>query len=277
MPMPPDVIAALRCPHCGDRFAALPGRLRCARGHSFDIARQGYVNLLTGRPPAADTPGMVAARGEFLAVGHYAPLAGLLARTAARWCGPGLVVDAGGGTGYYLRHVLSSLPECPGLALDSSVPALRRAARAGEHIGAAAVDLWRGWPLADGAASVVLDVFAPRNAAELARVLGHRGALLVLTPAPEHLAELRRLTGALDVAPGKLEQLDASLREEFSLAEREALATTLTLPPADARNLVAMGPTAHHLEQGGRAERLEALDEPVTTTASVFLSVYRRR
>jgi 23S rRNA (guanine745-N1)-methyltransferase len=186
-------------------------------------------------------------------------------------------VDAGGGTGYYLRHVLSSLPERPGLALDSSVPALRRAARPGEHIGVAAVNLWRGWPLADDAASAVLDVFAPRNAAEFARVLGQRGTLLVLTPAPEHLAELRRLTGALDVPPGKLEQLDASLREEFSLAEREPLRWTLTLPPADARNLVEMGPTAHHLEQGGRAERLDALDGPVTTTASVILSVYVRR
>ncbi|HLI35952.1 MAG TPA: methyltransferase type 11, partial [Streptosporangiaceae bacterium] len=70
---------------CGGGFAVSPGALRCGRGHSFDIARQGYVNLMPGgaRPGTADTAGMVAAREAFLAAGHYAPLARIVAGLAA--------------------------------------------------------------------------------------------------------------------------------------------------------------------------------------------------
>ncbi len=275
--MPAAVIPALRCPVCRDAFTALPGRLCCEQGHCFDIARQGYVNLLTGEAPAADTAAMVAAREDFLAAGHYAPLAELLARAATESCETGLVAEAGAGIGHYLARVLQDLPGCLGIALDTSVPALRRAARVSEQVGAAAADLWQNWPVASGSASLVLDVFAPRNAQEFARVLAPGGALLVITPAAEHLAEVRRLVGALGVAPGKLGRLDTSLAEEFDLAGREPLTWGLTLPPREVRSLVAMGPTAHHLERDGRAERLAALSEPVSTTASVVLSVYRRR
>src|SRR5438067_3187162 len=175
------VIRALRCSVCGDPVELTERALRCAKRHSFDVAKQGYVNLLHAKVPAgtADTTEMVAARAEFLAAGHYAPLANLVAEQVEA---SGLVVDAGAGTGYYLSRLLDRHSGAVGLALDVSAIALRRDARAHERLGAAVWNLWEPWPLASESAAVLLNVFAPRNATEFHRVLRPDGTLIVVSP-----------------------------------------------------------------------------------------------
>ncbi|WP_197681764.1 putative RNA methyltransferase [Actinopolymorpha singaporensis] len=267
---------------CGSSLTRAPGVLRCPQRHSFDVARQGYVNLLSARsrPPLADSGDMATARAEFLAAGHYAPLAGRLSEGVAALLPTdlheGLVVDAGAGTGYYLGAVLDRLPAASGLALDASVPGLRRAARSHERVGAVGWDIWQPWPLATGSASAVMNVFAPRNPAEFARVLRPGGVLAVVTPTAGHLAELRTLVTMLDVHEGKLDQLDSSLAGEFEPAVRETSTVELTLSPDDVRRVVAMGPNAHHLDRGDQRARLAELTEPVRATASFVLSFFRR-
>ena len=163
--------------------------LRCGAGHTFDIARQGYVSLLPAgsKGGGGDTAAMVQARADFLAAGHFTGLAAVLAEAAgaaAGWAAAsGCVVDVGAGTGYYLAAVLDRLPQRAGLALDISKFALRKAARAHQRIGAAVCDSWRRLPVADSAAVLALNVFAPRDGAELCRILHPAGSLLVVTPA----------------------------------------------------------------------------------------------
>ncbi|MGI8879020.1 MAG: putative RNA methyltransferase, partial [Jatrophihabitans sp.] len=103
------VLSALRCPSCAGSLRSDGTRVHCPHGHSFDIARQGYVNLTAGGTQArtGDTAAMVAARERFLATGHYGPLADRLARVSLHHDqgAPGLVLDLAGGTGYYLRAV----------------------------------------------------------------------------------------------------------------------------------------------------------------------------
>jgi 23S rRNA (guanine745-N1)-methyltransferase len=74
--IPAEAVRLLRCPHCGGGLKATDSSRRCARDHSHDIARQGYVSLFPSgrRTPSGDSPRMVAAREGFLAAGHYAPL-----------------------------------------------------------------------------------------------------------------------------------------------------------------------------------------------------------
>lgn len=269
--MDADVVAKLRCPVCGEPLEAAPGALRCPRGHSFDVARQGYVNLSAGRSPhPGDTAEMVAARAEFLAAGHYDFISAALAETARAAYQGGLVLDAGAGTGRHLAAVLDALPAAPGLALDVSKPALRQAARAHPRAGAALCDTWGRLPVADGAAGVVLDVFAPRNGPEFRRVLRPRGVLLVVTPAPDHLAELVERLSLLQVDPDKAERVAASLDGHFALAGETTLTRTLTLSPQEAATLVGMGPSAWHTAP-------VVLDGPVTVTAAVRLGVYVER
>ncbi|CAL2059381.1 Putative 23S rRNA (guanine-N(1)-)-methyltransferase [Streptomyces murinus] len=262
----------LRCPACGaPRLRPAPGALRCPAGHTFDIARPGYAALLTGAPATSgDDAPMVRARERFLATGGYAPLRRAVARLAAgTGTHPATVVDAGCGTGYYLAGVLDRLPRARGLGLDSSARALRSAARAHDRAAAVSWDLFRPLPLADGTADVVLDVFAPRNPAEFHRVLRPHGRLVVVRPTPRHLAELRdRLPGMVAVDPDKERRLHRALDPYFEDGGTERVEYRLSLDAADALDLVAMTPSARHLEPTGAAGRV---------TVSALVTVYRRR
>ena len=326
-----DVSGLLTCPVCGCGFpppaaGPPPAALRCATGHSFDVARQGYVNLLPGgaRPGTADTAEMVTARQTFLSAGHYAPLAeGVAAVAAAAWplaAGPPrmvgppsmvpfgstipaittsppgaqapagavippgtrpCVLDAGAGPGYYLAAVLDRIRGRPdgtdaaGLAMDISARALRRAARARPGIGAVGWDIWRPFPVRDGAVSLILNVFAPRNGPEFRRVLRDDGALIVVTPGPRHLAGLDGRAGLLAIDARKDERVGAALGARFALADARDLTVPLRLTRPEAATLVVMGPAARHTDPGAVRERLAGLPEPIEVTAAFRIARYR--
>lgn len=256
--------------------------MTCPTGHSFDIARQGYLSLLPGDAQlgSADTAEMVGARERFLGAGHFDALADSLAAEAERTLagGPaGAVLDLGAGTGFHLSRVLERLPGRAGLALDLSKHALRRAARAHERIGAVAADAWRPLPLHDEAVALALCVFAPRDGAELARVLEPGGALIVVVPGERHLAELVETLGLLSVDERKRERLAAKLDPHFGPANVSAIEWSLELSRAAVRDAVAMGPSADHADHEALAAAVAALPEPVAVTASVELFVRRAR
>ncbi|QXV62512.1 putative RNA methyltransferase [Amycolatopsis sp. TNS106] len=274
-PLPPEIVRSLRCSLCGDPVGAVDRTVRCGRGHSFDVAKQGYVNLLHARIPAgtADTAPMVAARVDLLSSGVYLPLADALAKVASDHVQNGMVIDAGAGTGYYLAHVLDAVPAAYGLALDVSAVALRRAARSHARAGAAVWNLWEPWPVADSSASLVLNVFAPRNAPQFHRVLTADGLLVVATPNPGHLGELGDLV--ISVGGGKDARLEDTLGERFTRVDRHEVTRQVTLAPAQVRQIVEMGPSAHHLHRDGRRDRLDAIDAPVDVTTSFSVTLYR--
>ncbi|MER6139651.1 putative RNA methyltransferase [Streptomyces sparsogenes] len=269
---------ALLCPLCGDGLRPRAAALGCPRGHSFDIARQGYAGLLAGgvSTASADTAAMVRARAAFLGAGHYAGLADALAALAAPLCPPGgTVLDAGAGTGYYLAAVLDAAPGAAGLALDTSKHALRRAGRAHPHAGAARWDLRRPLPVRTGSVDVLLNVFAPRNGGEFRRVLRPGGALLVVTPTPRHLAELRPSMGLLSVDAAKEDRLRRALDGHFRLEHTTPCDATVELTAEDAENAASMGPSAHHLDPDEVRRRAARLPAPLRVTTSFRLSVYR--
>lgn len=240
--MDPRIVDRLRCPVCGEPLEQAPDlrSLRCPRRHSFDVARQGYVNLLTGRTPhVGDTAEMVVARADFQAAGHYDLISDALASAATEAVarldtteGFGaypLVVDAGAGTGRYLGAVLAALPDAVGLALDVSKPALRRAARAHPRAAAALADTWQRLPLADASTAVLLNVFAPRNGPEFHRVLDPAGSLLVVTPDTDHLTELVGALDLLRVDPDKADRVTGSLGAHFTPVSSAVHRAELTL------------------------------------------------
>ncbi|PPK70370.1 23S rRNA methyltransferase [Actinokineospora auranticolor] len=267
-----DVLPYLVCPHCGSDLDLSGNSLRCPNRHTFDIARQGYVSLLREATAfTGDTAEMADARAAFLGAGHYALIEWELCLVPP---GPGCVVDVGAGIGHYLAEVLSAHDRA-GIAVDASKPALRRAARAHPRIGAVLADVWRPLPIRSGAAGLVLNVFAPRNPAELHRVLHPDGRLVVVAPTAGHLAELVSTVDMLTVGAGKRDQVDAKLAPYFTPEVTRTCEFEMALAHADAAALVGMGPSAFHADRDTIAARVAALPEPVRVTGSVSVTTYQ--
>ncbi|MCW4355119.1 methyltransferase type 11 [Hoyosella sp. YIM 151337] len=278
-------VDALMCPHCRGALSRDGQRLTCGSRHSFDIAKQGYVTLL--RAPLQGAPGddaaMLAARHEFLSHGHYRPIQDAIAAAVRRHAGSQagqVVADAGAGSGDYLAAVLDQFPASVGIGVDVSKFAARRLARRHPRMCGVLADVWRQIPLRDGRADAVLSVFAPRNVAETARILGTGGHWIVVTPRPQHLCELTAVPGVVTVEAGKTQRLDSSLGDRFTVAERLAVTYELDMPKASAELLLAMGPTAYHLDSAQRSAILAGLtprsSDSLAITVAVDLSVFTK-
>lgn len=234
----------LACPACREGLALQDQVLRCASGHSFDVARQGYVNLLGGPQPAnADTAEMLAARARVHAAGLFDLVAGSVRDRVA---GHSRILEVGAGTAHYLRQALGDDSAAVGIALDVSKAAARAAARSDPRIAAVVADVWRPLPIRDHCLDAVLCAFAPRNLAEFARVLRPDGRLVVVTPRPEHLAGLRDRHGLLRIPPGKPDQLALAAAEFFEAVSTTELRRSREVSPHVAADLIAMGPNAFH-------------------------------
>lgn len=271
------VAEVLSCPECDRGLSPAEGALRCTRGHSFDIARQGYISLLTGAAGklTGDSAAMLDARTVFQGAGYFSPIADAIAAAAGAGHDPGtggIIADIGAGTGYYLARVLDAFPAVRGIGLDIAKPAGRRCARAHPRAAAVVADAWRGLPIRDHTLMAALSVFAPRNPDAVSRILAPGGRYIVVTPTVSHLAELIEPIGMVTVDPEKDRRLAEAMAGRFTRTEQRRIEYVMALPHTDIANLVAMGPSAHHAD--ATAERIARLPEPFEVTASVTVGTY---
>jgi 23S rRNA (guanine745-N1)-methyltransferase len=268
----------LRCPICHSDLTPLVAAVRCGNEHAFDVAKQGYLSLLHGKRPrhTGDTAAMISARERFLGAGHFEPLAEAVTAAVADAAGGQAVLDVGAGPGWYLGQALEGQSEAPGIAVDVSKPALRRAARAHPRAAAVAADVWGELPLRDGAAGAVLNVFAPRNPAEMARVLAPAGVAVIVTPTQRHLRGLIEPLGLIGVDERKEERLEDQLAPHLAIGDREELEWEMELDREAVRDLASMGPSAFHVEPAELDAKLATLGEPMRVTASVTVTRARR-
>lgn len=263
----------LVCPLCREPLKHQTGAVHCPSGHAYDVARQGYLNLSGGPPPAnADTAAMVSARADFLGNGHFDAIAEAVVDAVPH--DARTILDCGAGTGYYAKRVLDASADRRALALDISVPAIRRAARAHDRMAAVVADAWRPLPVADAVIDVIVSIFAPRNPAEFHRVLVSGGLLITVVPAPEHLIELRELLGLLEVQPAKADHLAASLGGHFRADSEDQITVRQSWSAGTARTAVLMGPNAFHIPPVELDQRLARLDWPLDVTVSCLITVW---
>jgi 23S rRNA (guanine745-N1)-methyltransferase len=273
--LPAEVVAALACPHDAGPLAQDHAGLLCPAGHRFDRARQGHVTLTAGPlRHTGDTADQVARR---LAVHREGVLravhAAMVAEATAAPLPNGIVADLGAGPGTYLAAVLDALPDRTGLAVDVSKAAARRAARCHPRAGAVVADVWDRVPVRDRAAALVLLVFAPRSGGEPARLLADAGTLVVMTPGPDHLVELRERTPTLGHAPDKLADVTAALGPDLHPAPVRRIRDHRHVARHVAVDLVAMGPSGHHLD----ARDLERVAETLPASLEVTVDVRVQR
>ncbi|GGE72337.1 methyltransferase domain-containing protein [Nesterenkonia cremea] len=270
----------LSCPHCSASLSLITEDdrlhgLDCSSGHHFTAAKQGYVNLLVGRGSSStpDTPEMIMARERVQQAGLFDLVTRKLTALRDEHAPEAsTLLDAGTGTGHYLHEMLSEHPELRGIGLDLSSAGLKRAAKH-ERTLALAWDLWTPLPLKDHSVDVVLNVFAPRNPEEYARVLRTCGAVVVVTPRSGHLAELAEV-GLLNQQEDKHESLLAQMRPVFGEPTvRTEVTCTLPVEDEEAADLVMMGPAGHHR---GRRDVLTAVEEQEiwSVTVDVDMTVW---
>ena len=266
------------CPICKKRFIRQNQSLVCPNGHCFDIAKQGYVNLLRSRGAArrhGDDKMMVAARTAFLNAGYYNPLRDAVTELAVRHAKDGCVVlDAGCGEGFYTAFLRAAL-ENAGISVSVygigvSRDALIACAARDSGIGLAAASI-SDIPAENGSVDILLNLFAPYDAAEFARVLKPGGALIRVFPGKRHLWELK---AAVYTTPYE-NVIDTLELDGFSLLSRADLRFPLTrMGKEQIEALFKMPPYYYKTSREGQA-RLAAL-QTLRTNAEFIVAEYRK-
>jgi 23S rRNA (guanine745-N1)-methyltransferase len=272
----------LTCPICNDPLEQDGTTLQCTNHHSFDISSEGYVNLLRKKLPG-DAKEMLVARRDFLEQGHYQPLSDLmneLVYTHLPSSSPPLtILDAGCGEGYYTGRLQQSLlardyqAQCIGL--DISKDAIKMAAKRYKQALFVVANIKERLVFVDDAMQVVLNIFAPRNPAEFARILVPGGLLLVVIPGSDHLQQLRSTLHLLNIEEDKEQKVIAQFSPFFDFVAASPLNYTLEFGRKEILQAVMMTPNYWHLSQEVR-ERVEAMDMIETTVSFSCLMFLRR-
>ena len=262
----------LICPVCGCALSRVDREYRCENRHSFDIARQGYVNLLTVQQKKSLHPGdtreQVLSRRAFLDAGFYAPIARTLCETALELGAAGPVLDVGCGEGYYSSQLAKALGAAL-TGLDISKEAVRCAA--GKYKDA----LWlcgtaAHLPVADHSAGLMTSLFALTMPEEFCRVLSPEGYYFQVLAAEDHLMGLKSI-----IYPELLHKEKNTVPElpGFALVKSVPIRFEFTVEGEQVQNLLSMTPHVYRISKEG-AQRLAAT-ETLTDTASCVLNVYK--
>ncbi|MGH3713988.1 MAG: putative RNA methyltransferase [Micromonosporaceae bacterium] len=274
-----------RCPVCEVPLFSEQRSFRCENGHTFDMAREGYVNLLLAQHRRSKDPGynkeMIAGRRDFFDAGHYEPLADKIAEIIASHLpatGEGLVVDAGCGEGYYLRRLRNLLADRPDdgravlCGLDISKHGVRVAARRDPE-GLYAVASTYRMPIMSDRVDVLLTHFSPVSAADFRRVVKPGGVVLVGGPGERHLFALKELlyntpaphepTGSLTEADGFEAVTTHRVRYPLKLRGERQVANLLLMTP-------------YYWSAGDDVRATLAAMDALDTEVDVAVQVYRR-
>lgn len=246
----------LMCPVCRGQLRLNERTWRCDNQHSYDVAKQGYVNLHVvqhkhSKNPG-DTPESVQARRAFLSAGHYAPLQQAVVKKIRELRIENLL-DIGCGEGYYTNAMQAEVMQCVGV--DIAKNAIQVAAKLNKEI---------TWVVGTGATLPVLDqsidlctsLFSPIPKQEILRVLKPKSYLMVVTPAPQHLYAMREALFE-EVKAHEPHKFVEQLQDAFNLVSEQVIDAPMTLAQADLKNLIAMTPYAYK----AKPERRLALEQ----------------
>lgn len=282
MPKP----SLFKCPVCSRVLFEDKTRYYCQRGHSFDIAREGYVNLLLPNHIGSGNPGddkqMIQTRRDFLNQGYYQEFSDQVNRIVSqillcrRSDQPIAILDAGCGEGYYtcrLKKHLESLPTAGPLdiyGVDVSKEAVRFASKRSREIHFAVASVYH-LPVLENSMDCIISLFAPRDEESFRTVLRPKGTLIVAAPGENHLYSLRK---ALYDTPAPIGER-GTVQDGFTLVDEINVAYNIHLKAnQDLLNLLMMTPYSRHTN----AEEIERLKtvKGFVTEVDIRIRVYQR-
>lgn len=195
-------MSILICPHCKSALKLTENRsYSCENNHQFDIAKEGYVNLLPVNQKKSKNPGdseiMIAARRSFLEEGNYDPLLDEISELIQDEVSKekaSTILDSGCGEGYYTDRLPRKLekiaPQVYGT--DISKYAVRIAAKRYKSVHFFVSSIFN-LPVADSSVDLIVSIFAPFQSEEFQRVLAEEGKVLIVSPAENHMKEVAEL------------------------------------------------------------------------------------
>lgn len=260
------------CPACQHVLEKKDGNWCCENGHSFDIGKEGYVNLLLAQHKKSKEPGdnkqMINARRSFLEKGYYNPLAHRLGELIVQHISKAEpeVFDAGCGEGYYLKEIRAKLTQAGRQPVtsgcDISKIAVQKAAKKYTHSEFCVASTFN-IPLGDASQDAVVQVFAPSSEQEVHRILNDNGIWLQVDPAAEHLHQLK----AAIYQETQTHKEKSSELPGFELLEQQELGFDFDLrEPEDTVNLLMMTPYYWSASE----ESKEAMKKNVNTVGARF-------
>ena len=267
------------CPLCQHSLTLTERSYRCNNNHSFDIAKEGYVNLMPVQHKRSKDPGdnkeMMQARRHFLERGYYQPMQSKVAQICAQYLknSQHKLLDIGCGEGYYTNEVSCQLkeqhPSAITYGLDISKIAIRYASKRYPSCQFSVASSAR-LPFEDKCLDAVLRIYAPCSPSELDRVIRSGGIVVTVTPGARHLYQLReKLYKTVNLHDESPEEIDG-----FELEQQVALNYVMTLENGDADTLLQMTPFAWKADSTLRQSL--ASKESFECEADFIIRIYRK-
>jgi 23S rRNA (guanine745-N1)-methyltransferase len=270
----------LCCPVCGNPLTQDAQTCRCENGHSFDPAKEGYLNLLLSHQRRSSHPGdddkMIQARRRFFDSGAFAPLLILVNKTIQTFHSQTpkpthsifSTLDCGCGEGYFLGALTGTR-----FGVDISKEAVRCAAKRYKDATWIVANVMRKLPFADHSMDVILSILAPRNPEEFARILKPDGALILGVPGPNHLIELRsQLAANAGDFEEKADEAAAKCAPHFKETHRDMLSYQQTLNATQLADIIQMTPIFWCSSPEAKAD-VQRLNQLTVTVSFVLLTL----
>ncbi|MDO5440029.1 MAG: methyltransferase domain-containing protein [Erysipelotrichaceae bacterium] len=261
----------IKCPICNEELVKIDNVYRCLNRHNYDIAKEGYINLLRkqGGKDFGDSPDMVKARRAFFSKDYYHPLKIKLTELIKNYS-PSSILDLGSGEGYYTNYFKDKI-DADIVGIDIAKEAVRIASKQNRNVNYI-VGSVQDIPLFDKSVDLVINNFTPLDVNEITRVLGKNGILITTKVGKNHLIELKQaiydevyLNDNEPIKDDRLELLD-SLVISFNI-ELDS--------NEDIVNLFMMTPYSHHTSLESK-EKLKTLDK-LSVTCEFNIDIYKKQ
>ena len=262
-----------KCPVCEDVLEMQGKSLVCTKRHTFDMAKEGYVNFALGKNDSGDSAEMCACRRRFLSKGYYSGFSKLICDSVEKYTVPTSLLDAGCGEGYYLRKLRERFPQAELFGVDLAKEAVRLAAKSEKQM-SGIKNLYSvcgifSLPFFDNSFDAVISIFAPVGDAENARVLKSGGYMFVAGPGKTHLSGLK------SAVYEKTYENEEKTREYdgFCFVGKESCKYSVTVEGEDILDLFTMTPYYWKTSKSD-FEKLTKLTK-LETELSFEISVYK--
>lgn len=251
------------CPKCKEKLSKVNNSYKCLNNHSFDISKEGYVNLLLSKTNTGDNDLLVKARHSFLNNGYYDPLVYKLIEIIREYK-PNTLLDAGCGTGYYANKLVDSVPNIIGC--DISKDAIKIASKKNKDI-SFIVASNQNIPVENNSIDLILNIFAPYFDNDFNRILNN-GYLIIVHTAEKHLWELKELI----YEHPYLNKKETFNLKNFDLINEEEICYKVNIPQDDLYSLFTMTPYYYKTkkEDISKINNIGSLNTTINFTISIF-------